>query len=104
MDSSDKGEYGMNTAAIVCMDGLSVVKQSGSVSNISTPTNRIYAANGDLYITLPDAQTIALYTTTGTLACKASLTAGSHVLDLRHLQPGIYFVRHNNGCNKIILQ
>lgn len=104
MDSSDKGEYGMNTAAIVCMDGLSVVKQSGSVSNISTPTNRIYAANGDLYITLPDAQTIALYTTTGTLACNATLSAGSHVLDLRHLQPGIYFVRHNNGCNKIILQ
>lgn len=104
MDSSDKGDYGMNTAAIVCLDGLQAVGNKGAVHNTTGNKNSVYAANGYLYLTFAEAQPIAIYTTQGALAYSTTVEAGSTMIDLGHLNSGIYLVRHNGGCHKIVIR
>lgn len=104
MDSSDKGDYGMNTATLVCLDGLTVVAPTGAVNSITSDADHIYAADDNLYLTLSEAQLVTLYTTTGTLAYSTTVGAGSHIVYIGHLDSGVYFVRHNGGCDKIVIR
>lgn len=101
MDSSDKGDYGMNTATITCLDGLKVTIPNA----IETPThnNQLYSANGNLYISLEDEQDVTLYSITGSMVESYKLPVGRHILNIRHLNKGIYIVQCNGNAFKIIL-
>lgn len=102
MDSSDKGDYGMNTSTIVCLDGLEC-HLTGNVTNINNESNKIYSSAGNLFITIHKAQEITLCSTAGTVMGSYRLNAGSHIIDLSHLPQGVYIVGHSSGCNKIVL-
>ena len=102
MDSSDSGDYGMNTSTIVCLDGLSATC-STSVESVSESSSRIYAADGMICAQLEKAQTIKVYNTVGVLVATYQVGAGVSMVDASHLPSGIYFVCHEAGTTKIIL-
>ncbi len=102
MDSSDKGDFGMNTSTIACLDGLQCTTNS-SVDKIERDDNNIYTANGNLFVTLHKSQEIHIYNTTGMLVGSYILGAGTHMIDISHMAHGVYFIQHSSGCNKIVL-
>lgn len=102
MDSSDKGEYGMNNSTLVCLDGLEVATPA-SVNRVNSDHNIVYCADGYLYLTLAQAQEITLYNTTGNVVTTLHANVGTTMHNLQHLPQGIYIVKHNNGCKKIVL-
>ena len=102
MDSSDKGDYGMNTSTIVCLDGLSATV-AGSVDDIENKNEYIYASNGLIYLQLVNPQPISIYNTTGTLISTHHAASGIQIVDASHLPHGIYLVRCNGKTTKIML-
>ncbi len=101
MDSSDKSEYGMNTAAYVCIGSLSY-KVNAAVDAPKGVCNRLYATAGNLYMNLVEAQEIVIYNMTGVEVYRTQLDGGHHTLSLQHLPVGVYLVRHGSGVTKII--
>lgn len=102
MDSSDKGEYGMNTSTIVCLDGLKV-RLPEAIATTTPDKVQAYATDGNLYISLDRAQEVHIYNTMGEKMMSCSLNAGTHMLNLAHLQHGIYLIQHQQGCVKVRL-
>ena len=102
MDSSDSGEYGMNTSTIVCLDGLSAT-YSTSVEGVWGDGCRVYAADGMIYTQLDKAQTIKVYNTAGVLVASYKVGGGANMVDASHLPSGIYFVSHESGTVKVVL-
>ncbi len=102
MDSSDKGDYGMNTSTLVCLDGLNSILP-GAIDKTINNNSRIYAADGYLFLTLNCEQNIKIYNTAGVMVYNNQLYSGNQMLDISHLPQGIYFVQHKSGCSKIIL-
>lgn len=103
MDSSDKGDYGMNTSTLVCLDGLEYHGR-GNVNSINSDNNRVYAADGNLYLSLAQEQAISLYNAAGMLVFAQKVDAGSHILNIGYLESGIYFVQHRGGCSKVVVR
>lgn len=104
MDSSDKGEYGMNTSTIVCLDGLQVKGVTGGIGRVDNAGNHIYFADGNLHLALSEAQQVAIFNLSGTQVLKSDFNAGIHMLCLSHLPHGIYFVKHNAGCERVLIK
>ena len=102
MDSSDKGDYGMNTSTVVCLDGLSAVV-SNAVNATINNNSHIYAANGRIYMKLDQAQTIRIYNTLGVLTSTHDVNAGAQIIDASHLAHGTYLVHYQGGVAKVIL-
>lgn len=102
MESTDVGEYGMNTAAYVCIDGLQA-DCTAATHAAQRNADRIFAAGRQLFMQLQEAQHITLYNTAGATVWTASLSEGSHTLNLATLPAGIYIVRHNSGSTKVVL-
>ena len=102
MDSSDSGDYGMNTSSIVCLDGLSVTP-SASVEGVWGDACRVYAADGMIYTQLDKEQTIMVYNTVGVLVATYQVGAGTRMVDASHLPSGIYFTCYKGGTAKIAL-
>ena len=102
MDSSDSGDYGMNTSTIVCLDGLSVMVDT-SVKDVLGEGNKVYAAQGMICTQLDMAQTIRVYNTAGVLVATYQVGAGTRMVDTSHLPSGIYLVGHEGGVAKIVL-
>ena len=101
MDSSDKGEYGMNTATLVCLDGLkaSVANAVNKVTN----NDKVYAANGYLHLSLHENQCINIINANGVVVKQQNLCAGTHMMDVSHLSNGIYIIMCGNKAHKIVL-
>ncbi len=102
MESTDVGDYGMNTAAYVCLDGLQA-DCTAATHAVQRDANRVFATGKQLFLQLQEAQQIAICNIAGTTVWSGQLAEGSHSLDLATLPAGIYIVRHNSGCTKIIL-
>ena len=102
MDSSDKGDYGMNTSTLVCLDGMEVVATT-AINKIEKPINNIYATNGHIYLDLQDEQEIAIYNASGMSVAHIQAAAGRSMHALQHLPHGIYIVKLNDGCKIISL-
>ena len=101
MDSSDKGQFGMNTSTLACLDGIVVATPAG-VNTAKTTSNEIYAANDYLYLTLDKAQEVIIYNHAGLETARIHAAAGTTMHALHHLAHGVYFVKHNEGCSKIV--
>lgn len=101
MDSSDKGEYGMNTSTITCIDGIEVAAPS-SVNTVKGANNQVYAGDGHLYLTLAQAQEVTLYNHAGIEVAHIQAHAGTTMHSIQHLAHGVYIVKHNEGCSKIV--
>lgn len=101
MESSDSGTFGMNTAAYVCLDRLTVNTQAGLQAQRNS-TDRAFANNGTLYLNLSEAQTITVYGINGSVAYTTYLGAGNHTISLQQLPAGVYAVRYNGGSLKIV--
>jgi hypothetical protein len=102
MDSSDKGDYGMNTSTIVCLDGLSATYCT-SVESVSGNSCSVYATNGMICTQLDKAQTLSVYNTAGALVATYQVSAGTRMVDASHLAHGIYMVRYESGTAKVVL-
>lgn len=101
MKSSDESPYGMNTAAYVCLDRLTVNTQSGINAQRHT-ADRIFANNGTLCLNLSQAQPITIYGIDGSVAYAVQASAGCSTISLSHLPDGVYVVRHNGGIVKFV--
>ena len=101
MDSSDKGDFGMNTATIVCLDGLRASIPNSI--NSTSKENEIYASNGYIYITAEEEQTIGIYNLSGSSIANYTISAGRHMIDCSHLPGGVYLVRSKNAIRKVII-
>ncbi len=101
MESSDVGTYGMNTAAYVCLDRLTVNTQAGINAQRNT-ADRIFANNGTLCLNLSQAQSITIYNINGSVAYAAQAPSGISTISLKQLPDGIYVVRYNGGIIKFV--
>ena len=102
MESTDVGEYGMNTAAYVCIDGLQA-DCTAATHTIQRDADRVFAAGKQLFMQLQKAQHITVCNIAGATVWAGQLAEGSHTLNLATLPTGIYIVRHNSGSTKIVL-
>lgn len=86
----------VNTSIRILINGVSPVDNQSI-----HPDTRIWSYNGKLYISLPSAQEISVYTLTGTLHERRDLPAGDTVLSM---PAGVYFVRFSDGTgSKIVI-
>lgn len=102
MESSDTGEWGMNTPAYVCFDRFSADCNS-AVSVVKENAGKVFAAGKSLVASLPQAQLVTVYNTAGVQVYASRLGEGYHRIDLSQLPAGVYVVRHDGGAVKVVL-
>ena len=113
MESSDVGDYGMNTPAYFCMDNFTSAKltsglkkrvsRSGQVKVFPNPVNNI------LYVDVPkDAEMMVLLESSGRIVSRQRVTGEKRITvdDFHKLPAGVYFVlikgRNGMWSEKII--
>ena len=72
-----------------------------TVGNQTVDGLRVYAADGALYLTLPQAETVHIYHVEGSLVKTLTLSAGDHV---QPLPSGVYLVRVGDRVTKIVVK
>ena len=103
MESSDTGEWGMNTPSYFCLDKLTVSTEPASVDKTLTAAVRAYydRANGVVRVESAGPVEAAVYSLNGTAVLK-QLVDGSAALDLRACPSGVYVVRCGGYSVKVV--
>lgn len=103
MDSSDKGDFGMNTSTLVCLDELMYSEDDAAINHTQADSDIVYACNGNLYLSLVKPCYIKIYDIKGSEVMSQKVTDGIQMLSLQHLSSGIYIVEINDNHTKIII-
>ncbi len=100
IDSTDSGDYGMNTPAYFCLDKLIVANSNGSDVNaiITATDNPIAYDRASGTVTIADKGFGIIYDTTG----NAVMTTDGEPLDISTLGAGVYVVKSGNHSLKIV--
>lgn len=103
MESSDTGEWGMNTPGYFCLDKLTVSTEPASVDKTLTAEVRAYYDRTSGVVRVESASPVeaAVYSLNGTAVLK-QLVDGSAALDLRACPSGVYVVRCGGYSVKVI--
>ena len=104
LNSSDKGDFGMNTPAYLFIDDVSLDTSSSISFSHEKTFVRCYPnpTNDLLYIDSDVPLDIAIYTLSGELALKGSFSQNEGI-SLTHLPKGIYFIHTSMGYGRVIL-
>lgn len=98
IDSTDSGDYGMNTPAYFCLDKLIVASDGAGVNAISSDTYNPISYDRDTHIvTISDNGFGIIYDTTG----NAVMTTEGEPIDISTLGAGVYVVKSGNHSLKI---
>ncbi len=94
IESTDTGDYGMNTAAYFCMDKLTVKEYTTSIPQLATE-NAAYRVNNILY-NIPENATITVYNLQGQLVYSTMATSNTVSLPMVNNHLIIKIVNENN--------
>ncbi|MBP8627497.1 MAG: DUF4465 domain-containing protein [Paludibacteraceae bacterium] len=94
IESTDTGDYGMNTAAYFCMDKLTVKEYTTSIPQLATE-NAAYRVNNILY-NIPENATITVYNLQGQLVYSTMATSNTVSLPIVNNHLIIKIVNENN--------
>ena len=98
LESSDVGQFGMNTPAYFCLDNITFLNPS-SVSIPEVMDKHIYPNpfENELQITNNEVHAqVAIYTCAGQLVLSENLPLGKVRINTSALKPGVYFVKAGN--------
>ncbi len=103
MESSDTGEWGMNTPSYFCLDKLTVSTELSSVDKTLAAEVKAYydRANGVVRVESAGPVEAAVYSLNGTLVLK-QLVDGNAALDLSACPSGVYVVRCGGYSVKVV--
>ena len=96
MESSDTGQWGMNTPAYFCMDRISVSNPVASgieESQITENKAEIYYANNNIYVTTSSATIVNAYSVNGIEVLSQPINEGITTISTASLPSGIYVVK-----------
>ena len=94
IESTDTGDWGMNTAAYFCMDKLTVKESTTSIPQLATE-NAAYRVNNILY-NIPENATITVYNLQGQLVYSTMATSNTVSLPIVNNHLIIKIVNENN--------
>lgn len=94
IESTDNGDWGMNTAAYFCMDKLTVKEYTTSIPQLATE-NAAYRVNNILY-NIPENATITVYNLQGQLVYSTMATSNTVSLPMVNNHLIIKIVNENN--------
>lgn len=98
MESTDSGDYGMNTPGYFCLDKLMVKPAtSSSVNAVATDSNAISYDRASATVTLRGRNYAAVYDTAG----HQVMSADSNSFSIAGLPAGVYIIRTQGGSLKI---
>ncbi len=103
MESSDTGDYGMNTPAYFCIDGLTVsTTPVASIDEVEVKANAYYnRAVDQLCVITEQATEVLVYAVNGTELMRATVE-GNAAWDMSSYPVGVYVVRCGNHTIKVI--
>lgn len=103
MESSDTGDYGINTPTYFCLDKLTVSTEPSSVEESVAAQMKVYYDRSNGAVRVESAQLVeaAVYNMSGTLVMK-QLVEGSGVIDMSAYPAGVYIVRCGGYSTKIV--
>ena len=96
MESTDVGQWGMNTPAYFCMDRISVSNPVASgieESQITENKTEIYYANNNIYVTTSSATIVNVYSVNGIEVISQPINEGITTISTASLPSGIYVVK-----------
>ncbi len=103
MESSDTGEYGMNTPAFFCIDGLTVsTTPVASIDKVEVKVTAYYNRAADqLCVATEYPAEVSVYAINGALL-KQTIVEGAVAWDVSDYPAGVYVVRCGNHSIKVI--
>lgn len=103
MESSDTGDYGINTPTYFCLDKLTVSTEPSSVEESVVAQAKVYYDRSNGAVRVESAQLVeaAVYNMSGTLVMK-QLVEGSGAIDMSAYPAGVYVVRCGGYSTKIV--
>ena len=103
MESSDTGDYGINTPTYFCLDKLTVSTEPSSVEESVAAQMKVYYDRSNGAVRVESAQLVeaAVYNMSGTLVMK-QLVEGSGAIDMSAYPAGVYIVRCGGYSTKIV--
>lgn len=103
MESSDVGDYGINTPTYFCLDKLTVSTEPSSVEESVVAQAKVYYDRSNGTVRVESAQLVeaAVYNMSGTLVMK-QLVEGSGAIDMSAYPAGVYVVRCGGYSTKIV--
>lgn len=103
MESSDVGDYGINTPTYFCLDRLTVSTEPSSVEESVVAQVKVYYDRSNGAVRVESAQLVeaAVYNMSGTLVMK-QLVEGSGAIDMSAYPAGVYVVRCGGYSTKIV--
>ena len=103
MESSDTGDYGINTPTYFCLDKLTVSTEPSSVEESVAAQMKVYYDRSNGAVRVESAQLVeaAVYNMSGTLVMK-QLVEGSGAIDMSAYPAGVYVVRCGGYSTKIV--
>ncbi len=103
LESSDNGQFGMNTPAFFVMDNVTVSEFTGSVNKIATQVVRSYPnpAIHSIQFEIPSAQTnVMIYQSNGVLCKQTQIQSNFDAVNIDDLSVGLYVVKMQNALGQ----
>ena len=103
MESSDTGEWGMNTPGYFCLDKLTVSTEPSSVEEATVAAVKAYYNRADGAVRIESAEPVeaAVYNMNGALVLNQHVE-GTAAIDMSACPSGVYVVRCGNYSVKIV--
>jgi hypothetical protein len=103
LESSDNGQFGMNTPAFFVMDNVTVSEFTGSVNKIATQGVRSYPnpATHLIQFEIPSAQTnVLIFQSNGILCKQTQIQSNFESVNIEDLSAGLYVVKMQNALGQ----
>lgn len=103
MESSDTGEWGMNTPGYFCLDKLTVSTEPSSVEEPTVAAVKAYYNRADGAVRIESAEPVmaAVYNMNGALVLNQHVE-GTAAIDMSACPSGVYVVRCGDYSVKIV--
>jgi len=105
LESSDNGQFGMNTPAFFVMDNVTVAEFIGSVNKIATQVVRSYPnpAMHSIQFEIPSSQTnVLIFQSNGILCKQTQIQSSFESVNIDDLSAGLYVVKMQNASGQTL--
>jgi hypothetical protein len=103
LESSDNGQFGMNTPAFFVMDNVTIADFNSSINKIATKVVRSFPnpATNSIQFEIPSAQTnVMIYQSNGTLSKQTQIQSNFDIVNIDDLSAGLYVVKMQNALGQ----
>jgi hypothetical protein len=103
LQSSDNGQFGMNTPAFFVMDNVTMVEFASSINKIATKVVKSYPnpASHSIQFEIPSSQTnVLIFQSNGILCKQTQIQSNFESLNIDDLSAGLYVVKMQNALGQ----